>query len=457
MHKVKVIYLVFIIGLAMSTFLPVIVQGNDTQSKIEQKEGIISISARDITTGYALPALISISKVKQDGSTGTVIDSFQLSLGEIVKSYPIGKYNIELKMDGYKLMKSWFVIEAGKKFRDRYIFSPIESKKRAKLREKREIAIPFNMAVISGYITDDETGEPLEGVRIVFENKGIEIYTDQKGYYEASVPAEESIRFNDEEINALQETIVFSLTGYQTRKELNVLIIANQPLGKNMIMFKGVGEIIEDRTPKFLLPRKKLEEMEKLKKNLIVPLQREELSGDDIRQFSKSNKDLTSAKDLLVKKPPESIKVGFSSPTWEKCCSTSSYKCPYSQTYGLEDYVLKGVCNEWYPSWKVKPHSIRAGTVAYRSYGAYHIVHPNNHSGPNYDICAGPCCQAFDPTEEISLNKTAGIMLQKNGGIFFPNIHQRIIVYNTPTTPRIVLTMFIPVAAMRILAVAMGM
>lgn len=49
-----------------------------------------------------------------------------------------------------------------------------------------------------------------------------------------------------------------------------MLIIAKQPLGKNMTMFKGVGEIIEDRTHKLLLPPKKIQEIEKLKKRKLL-------------------------------------------------------------------------------------------------------------------------------------------------------------------------------------------
>lgn len=81
---------------------------------VGQETGKIAISIRDVETGYALPAFVSVSKVMEDGSTGPVIDSFQASSGEIFKRYTAGKYIIEIKIEGYKPMKSWFVIEAGK-------------------------------------------------------------------------------------------------------------------------------------------------------------------------------------------------------------------------------------------------------------------------------------------------------------------------------------------------------
>ena len=104
----------------------------------------------------------------------------------------------------------------------------------------------MNMAVISGYVIDDETGEPLEGVYIVFERNGIETYSDQNGYYKTSIlPMEESIRYNDQGIKVFHETIVFDLARYKTLKEVDVLITAGHPLEKNIKMFKGEGEIIQ--------------------------------------------------------------------------------------------------------------------------------------------------------------------------------------------------------------------
>lgn len=62
------------------------------------------------------------------------------------------------------------------------MLSRIESKVKElqKALQLKEAAIPINMALISGYITDDETGQPLEGVRIIFEKKGIETTVTRK-------------------------------------------------------------------------------------------------------------------------------------------------------------------------------------------------------------------------------------------------------------------------------------
>ena len=370
-------------------------------SAIGQETGEIVISVRDIETGYSLPAFIFISKVMEDGSTGPVIDSFQASLGEVLKSYPAGKYIIELKMEGYKPIKSWFVIEAGEKTVNRFMLSPVESKER-KLRLKAAEVVPSNMAVVSGYITDDETGQPLEGVHIVFEKTNIETYSDQRGYYKISIPIKENMRFNDREIKAIQETIIFSLIGYKTIQETNVLITAGHSLKKNITMFKGKGEIIHNRThPMLLNPDRKSRGLNELEDHILPPL--------SITTNLEKN---ASTDQIIVKQPPPSIRVGFSS-TWGPCCYPS--ECTNTITYTLEDYVRLGWGDEWIPSWGV--HALRAGAVAYRSYGAYHVYHPR---GSNHDICSSGCCQKFDPDNDgLTSKKTAGIMLQKGGNIFF--------------------------------------
>jgi hypothetical protein len=82
---------------------------------------------------------------------------------------------------------------------------------------------------------------------------------------------------------------------------------------------------------------------------------------------------------------PDSIRVGFN-------CSCAT--CSTVQVYTLDTYVRLGLDDEWIASWTAD--SLRAGAIAYRSYGAYHVVHPR---AANYDICSTTCCQVLDPTD----------------------------------------------------------
>ncbi len=110
--------------------------------------------------------------------------------------------------------------------------------------------------------------------------------------------------------------------------------------------------------------------------------------------------------------PPDSISVGFAA-NGGYCCGNS---CASSQVFSLETYVQKGLDNEWISSWG--ENSLKAGSVPFRSYGAWHAIEsPYN----GYDICAGPCCQAFGLTSYGSTvaaaQATAGILLELNGAL----------------------------------------
>jgi hypothetical protein len=112
--------------------------------------------------------------------------------------------------------------------------------------------------------------------------------------------------------------------------------------------------------------------------------------------------------NLVGMTPPASIRVGMN-------CSCTS--CSSVSVYSLEDYVARGLDNEWISSWA--SHSLKSGSIAYRSYGAWYTYHPIN---SNYDICSSTCCQAFDPAQysasQTAANATAGFMLQEGGSLF---------------------------------------
>ncbi len=112
--------------------------------------------------------------------------------------------------------------------------------------------------------------------------------------------------------------------------------------------------------------------------------------------------------DLVGMTPPATIRLGTG-------CSCTS--CSSVSVYALEDYVARGLDNEWISSWA--SHSLEAGSIPYRSYGAWYTYHPIN---SNYDICSNACCQAFDSAEysstQTAANATAGFMLQEGGSLF---------------------------------------
>ncbi len=111
--------------------------------------------------------------------------------------------------------------------------------------------------------------------------------------------------------------------------------------------------------------------------------------------------------------PPASIRVGYAS-DGGICCVGG---CSTVQVFSLETYTRRGLNDEWIASWT--GDSLRAGAIAYRSYGAWHVLNPRT---ANYDICSSACCQVNDAdtsaNTNAAVNATVGIVLTSDGDPF---------------------------------------
>ncbi len=87
---------------------------------------------------------------------------------------------------------------------------------------------------------------------------------------------------------------------------------------------------------------------------------------------------------------PTSIRVG-------RNCNCAS--CSTVVTVSMETYVKRVLPAEWISGWDAD--SLKAGAIAIRSYGAWHVYHPKSSS---YDICDTTCCQKYTTTQYTSTN-----------------------------------------------------
>src|SRR5687768_17081780 len=99
------------------------------------------------------------------------------------------------------------------------------------------------------------------------------------------------------------------------------------------------------------------------------------------------------------------------------CACAATCAEPVVEVMSLESYVQTGVDDEWVSSWNAA--SLQAGTVAYRSRGAWFVQHP---AAANYDLSAAACHQTWQTDRAASVKNaaiaTAGIVLIKNGAIY---------------------------------------
>ncbi|WP_221930028.1 SusC/RagA family TonB-linked outer membrane protein [Fodinibius sediminis] len=68
-----------------------------------------------------------------------------------------------------------------------------------------EMKNPMNLEVVTGSVTDAQTGAPLPGVNVMVKGSTIGTSTDSQGSYELNAPS-------------LQDTLIFSFIGYQTQE-----------------------------------------------------------------------------------------------------------------------------------------------------------------------------------------------------------------------------------------------
>lgn len=111
--------------------------------------------------------------------------------------------------------------------------------------------------------------------------------------------------------------------------------------------------------------------------------------------------------------PPASIRVGYADASCTTSCCTGA--CTTTCVMPLETYVARGLDNEWIPSWHAQ--SLRAGSIAYRSYGAWRVANPIRAA---YDICSSACCQVNDNVASSvavssAVARTPGLLLTLPG------------------------------------------
>ncbi|MEZ5483584.1 MAG: SpoIID/LytB domain-containing protein [Lysobacteraceae bacterium] len=114
--------------------------------------------------------------------------------------------------------------------------------------------------------------------------------------------------------------------------------------------------------------------------------------------------------------PPATIRVGYGDAGCTVSCCTAS--CTHACELSLETYVRRGLDSEWIASWNAQ--SLRAGSIAYRSYGAARTQNPMNAS---FDICSSACCQVNDAgthaNTDAAVARTPGLMLSRQAAQIF--------------------------------------
>ena len=341
----------------------------------------ITFIVKDQHTGFAVPGAV-VQVTAPDGRSSALTAAAN---GKLTFTAVNGKYDFAIAANGYKPLTTYFssgeatTIEAG------INLEPAGNNARI-----QEITPSAGQTVISGYVRDETENSALAGVQV---NCGaVTAVTDSKGFFSLKVAAAPgAITPASAPASA---AITFSKSGYAPYTLQNVYLMADVYTMK-VALTPGNGARQQNGQP-----------AGKTEKQVHGMFDRTE--ADEQQRYAPVSTPQARMEAVLAATVPASIRVGTS-------CSCTS--CSVVNVMSLEAYAQSGLDDEWIASWGAA--SLQAGAVAYRTYGAWYVLHPVK---SNYDIAATTCNQAWEAdTYTASVNAakaTAGIVLVKNGAIF---------------------------------------
>ncbi|NBB93477.1 MAG: hypothetical protein GVY32_09955 [Gammaproteobacteria bacterium] len=237
--------------------------------------------------------------------------------------------------------------------------------------------------LITGWVHDAASGRPLEGARISSDRGAAETRSDRNGAYSLTLPA-----LRDGPDGRSVVTLRAEMPGYAPWSKRDLFPATGRA---SVPIALGAGPPAS-------------------------PSHRQ-LMGDPIWPSAEPGSRLAASTPLdRADQPPASVTVGFGDAACSVSCCTG--QCGHSCVMPLETYVRRGIGDEWIASWA--HDALAAGAVAYRSYGAWHVINPPAHGA--YDLCSSACCQVNDPdtfpaTDEAA-DVTAGLMLMRQQAVF---------------------------------------
>lgn len=241
---------------------------------------------------------------------------------------------------------------------------------------------PRDRLVIDGWVHDHDDLQPLAGARVTVVGHEATAFTDGRGYFSISLPAPRLQGGRPQPLDVL-----VSRPGFDDWIKRGLLAGA----GRTTLQI-GLGGPMPSE-----------------------PTHRQSMS-DAVWPEAEPAGRRAGGRGPRADQPPAAIAVGFGDAGCTVPCCTGN--CPHSCVMSLEQYVRRGVGDEWIASWH--HDALAAGSVAYRSYGAWHVFNPPSHGA--YDICSSACCQVNDPDTHAATDAasavTAGLMLTREGAVF---------------------------------------
>jgi hypothetical protein len=335
----------------------------------------------DSQTGYAVYPREVIIRDRAAGGSSLKVESSQIkSGGRLAVALNKGCYDLSVQAASYYPMVTWLCIEGEQVLTIEFHLDPIKLPAELDYDYVKSLQRVDATAII-GFVVNDETGEPLDGVRVSIAGDESCAFANDKGFFALRVP-----------VATDTATIVFEKAGYTTEERRNIELWQNGDWMYRIRLTPGRGTTIVDE-------------------RLCATDNCSQCSEEDEGTFfSQSNPVQSYHTDAIATSTlvlPGAIRVGRSCPT--------KYTCSSVEVYGLQTYCKRVLPAEVYSCWGSMSggmNSLKADAVPVRTYGVYHVYYPLTST---YDICDYSACQAFGSAQSSNCNtavdQTARIVL----------------------------------------------
>lgn len=357
-------------------------------STVQASTGEIVIDVRDSMTGGAVAAHITVPGQRAPGRR--VLSSEVDGEPRVRLELAAGSHRFHIAAARYAPIDTQLSVESAGTLAVTVLLDPerLPDELRPEVVRAR---LRHGLTLLHGHVTDQSTGEALGGATVRSVRSSATVATDARGYFTLEIPASPAA---EGEIPDSDDLVIES-RGYKTYTITNTLLLDATDTHYIVQMERGSGATGRTDDHKIWLHR---------------PDGEHPHHPDDhghVRDLRvETNRELKATADSIT--VPDSIRVGFT-------CSCAT--CSSVQVMSMKTYVKRGLNDEWIASWHA--NSLRAGAVAYRSYGAWYVEHPRTST---YDICSTTCCQVNDSDTSTATTDAAavtdGYVLQKDGAIF---------------------------------------
>ena len=363
--------------------------------------GWLDLRFHDSVSGKAL----AVEVVLTEQATGQTYAFQSQPDGRVQALLPEGDYVLYATSVGYSAVGITLAVRPDMP-PYRFYLDPLTPPREADWRYLWSLRQPNQMIVV-GFVTDEQTGQPLQGVQVRVQNHAGITETDANGMF--------LLRFPVRDLQGKVQpyaTLVLEKAGYRTLLLEQVALWSAGDWIYRLTMTAGSGEEARDmRSPRHRTntPKQSCDDCDTPQPE---PLSEMPAAIGD--EFSPA----AHAPIVL----PKYIRVG------RNC--TSRTNCPGGvEVYTIDTYCKGVITSEWYACWgnvrfgnenpPAGMESLKAGAVAVRSYGVSFVYSPINDS---YDICDSTACQVFTGNQTSNGNAavdatTRYVLLTRVGNI----------------------------------------